>query len=425
MLGVRKSRTSPYHPQGDPQPERFNRTLLNMLGTLEPSQKSKWSQHIAHLVHAYNCTPNEATGYSPYFLIFGREARLPVDVCFGVSADGTSTTSHLQYVSKMKKELQAAYQLAQATSAKMNQSNKERYDQRVRYHCLKPGDRVLIRNLGLKGKQKLADRWSANPYVVESQMSDLPVYRLKPADGLGPIKVMHRNHILPLGQEVQLSTEFDPKPTPSPRALRRRKAKERNQTPEVHKDDSAADVPLGDQNSSDSESEYGHYPEDLIIDNPEEICEQPEQDVMPTESNPPTNATEVPEVAASSESLGGLPVVIEEVVTGQREVEQESSVEGTYTTDTSNIANPEPEIRRSQRERKPADRLHYTKLGEPCAKSVVVGNTRVHSATPPTMHFPEHCNSCHAWWCNSFAQCLSCMNKVPLFSPPIIPVITL
>lgn len=47
MLGIKKSRTSPYHPQGDPQPERFNRTLLSMLGTLNPKDKHKWSQHVA------------------------------------------------------------------------------------------------------------------------------------------------------------------------------------------------------------------------------------------------------------------------------------------------------------------------------------------------------------------------------------------
>lgn len=84
-LGVEKSRTMPYHPQGDPQPERFNRTLLDMLGTLKPNRKRKWSQHIGHLVHSYNCMPNKATGFSPYFLMFGREARLLVDLCFDIN----------------------------------------------------------------------------------------------------------------------------------------------------------------------------------------------------------------------------------------------------------------------------------------------------------------------------------------------------
>ena len=51
-----------------------------MLGTLTPKQKKDWKNHVLALVHAYNCTKNAATGFSPYYLLFGRKPRLPVDV---------------------------------------------------------------------------------------------------------------------------------------------------------------------------------------------------------------------------------------------------------------------------------------------------------------------------------------------------------
>ncbi len=83
-----------------------------MLWTLDPNQKQKWSQNINQLVHAYNWTQNEASGYSPYLLMFGREACLPVDIYFGVSDQSEKDVTYQQYVTKLKAGLHKAYQLA-------------------------------------------------------------------------------------------------------------------------------------------------------------------------------------------------------------------------------------------------------------------------------------------------------------------------
>ena len=56
LMGVWKIQTSPYPPKTSGQCERFNSTLINMLGTLPKEKKSEWKNHIGTLVHAYNCT---------------------------------------------------------------------------------------------------------------------------------------------------------------------------------------------------------------------------------------------------------------------------------------------------------------------------------------------------------------------------------
>lgn len=54
-----------------------------MLGTLRVDQKENWDQYVAELVQAYSNIPHPSIGYTPYFLMFGRHAKLPVDVMLG------------------------------------------------------------------------------------------------------------------------------------------------------------------------------------------------------------------------------------------------------------------------------------------------------------------------------------------------------
>ncbi|KAK7881018.1 hypothetical protein WMY93_030607 [Mugilogobius chulae] len=114
VAGIRKSRTTPYHPRGNPV-ERFNRTLLAMLGTLEPKQKTRWKEHVKPLVHAYNCTRNEVTGYTPYELMFGRTPRLPVDLAFNLPVRETQHKNHMQYIKALKSRMEESFKIASKT----------------------------------------------------------------------------------------------------------------------------------------------------------------------------------------------------------------------------------------------------------------------------------------------------------------------
>ena len=72
LAQVKKLRTSPYHPETNGQCECFSATLIGMLGTLPTHAKNNWQEWIATLTHAYNFTVSSVTGFSPYFLMFGR-----------------------------------------------------------------------------------------------------------------------------------------------------------------------------------------------------------------------------------------------------------------------------------------------------------------------------------------------------------------
>ncbi|KAL8572029.1 hypothetical protein ACOMHN_038387 [Nucella lapillus] len=199
MLGIEKCRTTPYHPAGNPV-ERWNRTLIRMLRSLEEEQKKDWRKHLKACVHAYNCCIHQSTGYSPFFLFFGRQPRLPVDLAFGLLV-GKRTPAHsfTKYVQDVKEGLRQAYDHAAKTMQKSAERNKARYDRRAHAVALEPGDRCLIKRMGPRVSSKVDDRWEKEVYVVVSRHPDIPVYTVKREDGGGQNRTLHRNLLLPVG----------------------------------------------------------------------------------------------------------------------------------------------------------------------------------------------------------------------------------
>ena len=83
MLGMKKTRTTPYLPQSDGMVERFNRTLLDQLAKFADYHQTDWDEHIPFLMMAYRLAVHEATNCSPAKVLFGRDLQLPIDLLLG------------------------------------------------------------------------------------------------------------------------------------------------------------------------------------------------------------------------------------------------------------------------------------------------------------------------------------------------------
>ena len=199
ITGMKKSRTTPYHPMGNGMTEKFNRTLLDMLGTLQLNQKRDWKSFVGPVVHAYNCTRHSSTGYAPFFLLFGREPRLPVDLAFGLDIN-QKKQPRSKYVKDLRDKLQQSYDLAHKAANKARERQKKYYDLKSRHSLINVGDRVLVKIVAFEGKHKLSDKWEEDVYIIIGQPnSDIPVYTVQKESGEGKRRTLHRNLLLPIG----------------------------------------------------------------------------------------------------------------------------------------------------------------------------------------------------------------------------------
>ena len=157
LYGVQKLRTSPYHAQTNGQVERMNQTIICMIGKLEEDKKAYWSEHLPELLMAYNATRSAVTGYSPYYLLFGRRPRIPVDYLFPTLYDSPHQTKMEVSVAAMQKRLKEAFAVARHLTSEEAAKQCHYYDRKAGAVALRPGDVVMVCTDGFVGKQKVKD----------------------------------------------------------------------------------------------------------------------------------------------------------------------------------------------------------------------------------------------------------------------------
>lgn len=128
LYKIHKSCTTPYHPAGNGQCERFNRTMHNLLRALPVSRKRDWNSYLPQLFFCYNTTPHQSTGESPFFLMFGQEPRLPVDL---LSRIQEPIAGGIEWILEHQTHLQLAFEGARERLKIAAQRRKINHDQHV------------------------------------------------------------------------------------------------------------------------------------------------------------------------------------------------------------------------------------------------------------------------------------------------------
>ena len=177
LLEVAKTHTTPYHPQSDGVVERFNRTLLDMLATAVRDQPFCWEDHLRRLCMAYNTSVHPTTGYTPFYLMYGRQARMPIDIMYGTPTPKPQLAS--EYAGKLRESLEAAYERVRKQMGQKLDRQAEIYNRKAHGEPFKPGDLVWLHSPAIaKGHSKKLHKPWTGPFKIVSKLSEA-TYRIQ------------------------------------------------------------------------------------------------------------------------------------------------------------------------------------------------------------------------------------------------------
>ncbi|KZS00366.1 Uncharacterized protein APZ42_003344, partial [Daphnia magna] len=106
------------------------------------ADQKDWDETLQYVCFAYNTARQESTGYSPFFLLYGREPIFPIDLELGATANPqlSEEITQLGYADKILADIQTAREIVQLRMDNAQNKQKIRYDAHHREKHFQPGD---------------------------------------------------------------------------------------------------------------------------------------------------------------------------------------------------------------------------------------------------------------------------------------------
>ena len=180
--------TTPYSPQCNGLVERAIRSIRQMMSFYINEHHNNWDLYLTKLVFAYNTSRQTSTGETPFFLLYGRECRLPIDVTFELP-------NRFRFGRRYKESMDECFELVNIRVKDAQQRQKAEYDARHFNAIYSVGDLVAIRkhtrSPGMT--EKLFKSWDG-PFQITRKIGQVS-YELKniryPRRKLKKIHIQH------------------------------------------------------------------------------------------------------------------------------------------------------------------------------------------------------------------------------------------
>ncbi len=168
-MGVQKVNTTAWHPQTDGLVERWNRTILQCLRAYVSTDQRDWDEHLDCILFSYRVSEQSSTGYSPFFLQYGRDPVLPLDTV--LRCPDRRYTDAPDYAVQVAQTLKANHHIVQQNIQEAQERQKEYYNRKIHVPPVQIGSKVRVHAKAVpKGKsKKLLAPYRDGPYRVVDQ----------------------------------------------------------------------------------------------------------------------------------------------------------------------------------------------------------------------------------------------------------------